>query len=256
MNATRQAGPPAAEPAYRRLQRAVLACCVLLAPLALSLWFGACPPFGDVSCPSRGMGTIEAFRAMNPHLLQVFLALTVVVPYIYPVSYIGLGLLAMKRAPWLATTGMALGLAGSLPWGFIAGGQVGLTDSLAHLPSSPVFVTIEHQLAVNPVVFSLATGWVVGHMAGYLLLGIALARSQAIPRWAAWLIAASAVIMGPIAYGTGLGVLQVIGYALVFAGSVPAAIAILNPRSHPPPANQNPTARRRAAALADTKPAP
>jgi len=71
---------------------------------------------------------------------------------------------------------------------------------------------------------------VVGHVAGYLLLGIALARAKAISRWAAWLIAVSAVIMGPIAYGTKLGLLQVIGYAMVFAGSVPAAIAMLNPR--------------------------
>jgi hypothetical protein len=69
----------------------VLALCVLLAPLALSLWFGLCPPFGDVSSPSQGIGKIDAFRAMNPHLLQVFLALSVVVPYIYPISYIGLG---------------------------------------------------------------------------------------------------------------------------------------------------------------------
>jgi hypothetical protein len=151
---------------------------------------------------------------------------------------------------------MALGLAGSLPWGFIAGGQVGLTDSLAHLPANPVFVTIDHRLAVNPVVFSLATGWVAGHLAGYLLLGIALARSRAIPRWAAWLIAASAVIMGPIAYGTRLGILQVIGYALVVAGSAPAAMAILNPRPCPPPADRKPTAQRRAATPADTKPAP
>jgi hypothetical protein len=179
---------------------------------------------------------------MDPHLLQVFLALSVVIPYIYPISYIGLGLLAMKRAPWLATLGMALGLAGSLPWSFISGGQAGLTDSLAHLPPNPIFVAIEHRLAINPVVLSLATGWVVGHLSGYLLLGIALARSRAIPRWAAWLIAASAVIMGPVAYGTRLGILQVIGYALVFAASVPAAKAIIYPRSRPPPTDQKPTA--------------
>jgi hypothetical protein len=179
---------------------------------------------------------------MNPHVLQVFLALSVLALYTYPLSYIGLGLLAMKRAPWLASCGIALGLAGSIPWAWIAGGQIGLTDTLAHLAPDPVFVTIEHRLAANPVVLSLATGWVVGHLAGYLLLGIALARAKAIPRWAAWLIAASAVIMGPIAYGTKLGVLQVIGYALVFAGSVPAAIVTA---AHSPTTSR-PAADRRA----------
>jgi len=231
MNGIGQANqPPAAEPSYRKAQRAVLALCMLLAPLTLSAWFGLCPPFGDVSCPSQGTTTLNAFQTTNPQVLHVFLALTLLAPYVYPVSYIGLGLLAMKRAPWLASCGIALGLAGSIPWAWIAGGQIGLTDTLAHLAPDPVFVTIEHRLAANPVVLALATGWVVGHLAGYLLLGIALARAKAIPRWAAWLIAVSAVIMGPIAYGTKLGLLQVIGYAMVFAGSVPAAIAMLNPR--------------------------
>ena len=79
MNITHQADQHlAADPAYRKLQRAILALCVLLAPFALSLWFGLCPPFGDVSCPSQGMATLDAFRTMNPGLLKVFLALSVV----------------------------------------------------------------------------------------------------------------------------------------------------------------------------------
>lgn len=51
-----------------------------------------------------------------------------------------------------------------------------------------------------------------------------------IPRWAAWLIIVSAPLMGPIAYGTNLGLLQILGYVLVFIGSVPAAIAMLKVR--------------------------
>jgi hypothetical protein len=33
--------------------------------------------------------------------------------------------------------------------------------------------------------------------------------------------------MGPLAYGTGLGLLQVLGYLLVFLGSIPAALVTL-----------------------------
>jgi len=40
----------------------------------------------------------------------------------------------------------------------------------------------------------------------------------------------SAPLMGPIAYGTGLGLLQVLGYVLVFIGSLPAAFAMLKVR--------------------------
>ena len=108
MNGIGQADQPlAAEPSYRKAQRAVLALCMLLAPLTLSAWFGLCPPFGDVSCPSQGATALNAFQTMTPQVLQVFLALSVLAPYAYPVSYIGLGLLQV--------IGYALVFAGSVP---------------------------------------------------------------------------------------------------------------------------------------------
>ena len=69
-----------------------------------------------------------------------------------------------------------------------------------------------------------------GHLLGYVLLGIALARARAIPLWAASLIVASAPLLGPIAYGIGPGLLQILGFVLVFIGSIPAAIAMLKVR--------------------------
>ena len=77
------------------------------------------------------------------------------------------------------------------------------------------------------MMLTFAIAWLFGHLLGYVLLGIALARARAIPLWAACLIVASAPLMGPIAYGTGLGLLQVLGFVLVFIGSVPAALAML-----------------------------
>jgi hypothetical protein len=77
------------------------------------------------------------------------------------------------------------------------------------------------------MVLVFATAWVFGHMLGYVLLGIALLRARVIPLWAACLIIVSAPLMGPIAYGTNLGLLQILGYVLVFLGSVPAALSML-----------------------------
>ena len=97
-----------ADPVYRKLHRAFFALCILLAPLTLSLWFGLCPTgAGDASCPHQGssLAVFAAFRTMNPQLMQIFLFLNLVAPYVYTLSYIGLGLLAMKRSPWLATPG-------------------------------------------------------------------------------------------------------------------------------------------------------
>jgi hypothetical protein len=85
-------------------------------------------------------------------------------------------------------------------------------------------------------------GWIIGHLFAYVLLGIAFLRARVIPRWAAWLFIVSAPLMGPIAYGAKLGLLQILGFALVFIASVPAAIAMLQRR------DVSETARRQAAA--------
>jgi hypothetical protein len=61
---------------------------------------------------------------------------------------------------------------------------------------------------------------------GYVLLGIALARSRVIPLWAAGLFIVG-IPFQMIAYPTRLGILQLICFALIFIGSIPAALAML-----------------------------
>src|SRR5579859_1270481 len=97
--------PRAAEPIYRCLHRVFFALCMLLAPLTVSLWFGFCPEYGNPACPVGTGATVAAFRAANPLLLQLFFVVAFISAYIYPVSYIGLGRLAMKRSPWLSSIG-------------------------------------------------------------------------------------------------------------------------------------------------------
>jgi hypothetical protein len=126
---------------------------------------------------------------------------------------------------------MAARFAGSIPWAWMTAGQASLTETFAGPPQPPVR---RHRAPAHrqPGGAFFATAWVLGHLLGYLLLGIALVRAHTVPRWAAWLITASALLMGPIAYGT--GALQVAGYGLVLAGSIPAAIAILGWKNRPP----------------------
>jgi hypothetical protein len=64
-----------ADPAYLKLHRMLFAVCLLLAPLALSLWFGLCPEYGNPACPVGTSATLVAFRAANPLLLQLFFEL-------------------------------------------------------------------------------------------------------------------------------------------------------------------------------------
>jgi hypothetical protein len=220
---------PGVDPAYRKLQRAVLALCIALAPLVAAAWFSLCPTgAADASCPDRGssLAVFSAFRDMNPSLMQLFLVLNLVAAFVFPASCLGLGLLAMKRSPWLATLGIVVAWAGSIVWVLFAGQMVTL-ESMAQIGLNSVFITVENHYYANWTTLVFAIGWVIGHVVGYILLGIALARAGAIPHWAAWLLVVSAVLMGPIAYGTNLGLLQILGFGLVFVASVPAAIHML-----------------------------
>jgi hypothetical protein len=215
-------------PAYRVLQRALLAACILVAPLVMASWFALCPEYGNPGCPdtSNPLGNLVAYRAAGPVLLQAFLWLNVLVPYLFPLGYLALGLVAMWRAPWLATLGVICGWVGSAPWGLVTDRSFLLAD-LATMGNDPFSVDLITRLNQHPAFLLMATGWFFGHMLGYVLLGLALARARAVARWAGYLIVVAAPVMGPIAYGTGLGLVQVLGFVLVFIGSVPAAFAML-----------------------------
>ncbi|HEX6551464.1 MAG TPA: hypothetical protein VF026_01785 [Ktedonobacteraceae bacterium] len=227
-----------AVPAYRKLHRAFFALCILLAPLILSTWFGLCPTgANDAACPDMGstLAVFAAFRAMNPQLMQLFLFFSLILPYLYSLSYVGLGLLAMKRSPWLATLGMVCGFAAGIVWAAIAD-SITMLLSMAQNGLNPLFVTVEHQYYANWLILTFGAFWVIGHLFAYVLLGIALLRARVIPRWAAWLLIVSAPIMGPIAYGVKVGWLQILGFVLVFIASIPAALAMLRRRDETEPA--------------------
>lgn len=220
------------DPVYRKFHRTVIALCIVLAPLAASLWFALCPTgANDAACPDQGssLAVFAAFRTMNPQLMQVFLVINIVAAYVFPVSCIGLGLLAMKRSPWLATLGIVFGWMGSIVWVLFAG-QVATIGGMAQIGSIPVFVTIEHNFYANWMILVFAACWVIGHLAAYVLLGFALVRARAIPRWAGWIFIVTPVLIGPIAYGTNFGLLQILGYVLILIASVPAALVTLKAR--------------------------
>jgi hypothetical protein len=230
MNVSHQSNQQqSAEPLYRKLHRAFFALCLLLAPLTVSLWFGLCPEYGNPACPVGTGATVAAFRAVNPLLLQLFFVVAFISAYIYPLSYIGLGRLAMKRSSWLASIGIALGFGGSVVWSLLMGESFWV-NAAAHLHVNAQFLVLGKIYVATWVVFAMHGGWIIGHLLGYVLLGVALLRARVIPRWAAWLLIVSPLVMGPLAYGTGLGLLQILGYVLAFVGSIPAALATLSGR--------------------------
>ncbi len=91
-------------------------------------------------------------------------------------------------------------------------------------------VSLLTRLNHQPEFLLMAVGWFFGHMLGYILLGLALDRANAIPRWATWLMIVAVPVMGPLAYGSGQGSLQALGFVLIAVASVPAAVTLLRLR--------------------------
>ena len=131
----------------------------------------------------------------------------------------------MRGAPWLATIGMACGLAGTMLWGVFLS-QMVMGRNLAQIGYSAAYQTLYDHFSAEPLVVALFITWIVGHLLGYVLLGIALVRSRAVPLWAAGLVLAS-VPLQMAAYPLNRGRLQLVGGGLVVVASVPAALAML-----------------------------
>ncbi len=76
--------------------------------------------------------------------------------------------------------GMAAGWIGVTPWAFISDQSFLLVD-MTRFHSDGVFANLETAYIQDPHIFLIAAGWVLGHLLGYLLLGIARVRSGVVP---------------------------------------------------------------------------
>jgi hypothetical protein len=143
-------------------------------------------------------------------------------------------MVAPRRTALLAALGVVAGWVGSVPFGWFAD-QGGLLTAMAHLHSDQQFTALIDEYMHDPHLLAVSTGWVVGHLLGYVLLGAALLWSDLVPRWSGALLLAAAAAMGPVAYGTGIDAFQVGGYLAVAVASVPVAGALLVRAQGPSP---------------------
>jgi hypothetical protein len=104
-----------------------------------------------------------------------------------------------------------------------------MAASLGQLGASAPVVAVWEYVKAQGTFLLLAGSWVIGHLLGYVIMGIALIRSRAIPLWAAILIIVG-IPFQAAGYGAHVSILQLICFALIFLGSVPATLAMLKLR--------------------------
>ncbi|MET9019143.1 hypothetical protein ABZV93_04085 [Actinopolymorpha sp. NPDC004070] len=190
----------------------------------LCFWLG-----GLLSPPAMhtdGAQTVAANAAANPatntaHLIAFFLA-----SFLLPVSVVGLARLSWARAPWLSTIGGFAGVVGWIPLAALTALDASAV-AMARMPGGPSYGGLYDAFAYGPSMNAFLIVYIVGHLAAYVLLGIALRRARIVPAWAAWaMVASSPLTMAMFVLPGNSVAVGAVAIGLLVASSVPAARAV------------------------------
>lgn len=212
-------------PVYLRVQRALLAACIILAPLSITLYL--------VSWPGNGRAPLLASVVAGSTGNTLHFIGGVAASFFLPLGYLGMSLLGMRRAPGLATLCAALSLVGWIPWAALMGPDA-LAFDINQMGSTPQLSALWAQFNGGAVMSTFLLIYIVGHLLSAVLIGIMLGRLHIIPAWAAWAFALTSpltIVIFPIHSSVVQDVLKYLICALWIIGAVPAALAMLKDQS-------------------------
>jgi hypothetical protein len=205
-------------------QRYAFAACIILAPVSITLYLVSWA--GNQRAPLTPLIT-SAMAGSTGNILHFIGAIAA--SFFLPLGYLGMSLLGMRRAPWLATISAALSLVGWIPWAALMG-----LDTLAYdinqLGSTPQFTALWTHFNSDPVMTIFLLIYIIGHLLSAVLIGFMLGRLRFVPAWAAWAFALTSPLTIVIILVHNLVVQDVLKYvtcALWIIGAIPAAIAML-----------------------------
>ena len=211
-------------------QRMSLAACIILAPLSISLYLVSWP--GNLREP-----LIDSAMAGPTGNTLHFIG-AIAASFFLPLGYLGMSLLGMRRAPWLATISAALSLVGWIPWAALMG-----LDDLAYdidrIGSTPQFAALWTHFNNDAVMTIYLLIYIIGHLLSAVLIGIMLGRLRLVPIWAAWAFALTSpltILIFPVHNIVFQDVLTYVICALWIIGAIPAALTMLRHQDLAPPA--------------------
>jgi hypothetical protein len=209
------------KPVLGTFRRTGLVATIVLGPLSIAILRGILPYGG-----SDDAATITAKVAGHQTAEAAVLWLTLVATLTLVPGVIAVGLLAARSARRLGSCAMVLAVAGfSLLWSVSA---VDFTTAAAlHAGIDHGTTTkILDQLNANPVLVAGTIGFVLGHVLGMILLGVALLRGRAVPAWAAWALIVSQPLHAVFAVIVPSNVLDAAAWGLTTVGFAAAAYAV------------------------------
>jgi hypothetical protein len=208
-------------PAYLTWQRRLLAACIILAPLSITLYL--------VSWKGSGRQAVVASALAGQTGNTLRLIGAVAASFFLPLGYLGMSLLGMRRAPGLATICAALSLVGWIPWAALI-----VLDDLAvainQTGNTPQLTVLWAHVNGDPVMATFLLIYVIGHLLSAILIGLMLGRLRLIPAWAAWAFALTSpltILIFPVHNIVFQDALKYLICALLILGAIPAAFAML-----------------------------
>lgn len=202
-------------------QRMSLAACIILAPISISLylvtWEGNLrQPLIDSAMASATGNTLHFIGA-------------IAASFFLPLGYLGMSLLGMRRAPWLATISAALSLLGWIPWAALMG-----LDSLAYditmSGSTPQLASLWTHFNGDAVMTTYLLIYIIGHLLSAVFIGLMLGRLRLIPVWAAWAFALTSpltIFLFPLHIPILQDALKYLICVLWISSAIPAALVML-----------------------------
>jgi hypothetical protein len=211
-------------------QRMSLAACIILAPLSITLYL--------VSWEGNLREPLIASAMAGPIGNTLHFIGAIAASFFLPLGYLGMSLLGMRRAPWLATISAALSLVGWIPWSALIG-----LDALAYditlVGSTPQLAALWAHFNGDAVMTTYLLIYIIGHLLSAVLVGIMLGRLGLVPAWAAWAFALTSpltILYFPVHNIVFQNVLKYLICVLWIIGAIPAALAMLKNKDLAPPA--------------------
>src|SRR6266567_4139283 len=215
-------------------QRMSFAACIILAPLSITLYLVSWE--GNQRAPLTPLIT-SAMAGPTGNTLHFIGAIAA--SFFLPLGYLGMSLLGMRRAPWLATISAALSLVGWIPWAALMGLD-DLAYDIVQTGSTPQLAALWTHFNSDAVMTTFLLIYVIGHLLSAVLIGIMLGRLRLVPAWAAWAFALTSPLTIVIILVHTLVFQDVLKYlicSLWIIGAIPAALALLKNKdlAHPAP---------------------
>jgi hypothetical protein len=227
---SRQSEPIALLSDSWRGHRLLFGWCLVTGSLAALLWVAVNPSINATA----GSVTIGAYAAAAAGVTQLHLWLGVLTTLTLPFGLLGVALLAVQRAPLVATCGGMLAMAATSTAAFFTG-QDNLTHQITKVGNSPSLVAVWQRFNTSPVLTGYLIVFILGTVLGPVLLGVALMRAGVFPRWAVIVLIVRGLLqMAAFPAHVPIGPVEIVATALLLAGLSPAAVLLLTSRTRPP----------------------